>query len=257
MHKSYYAIIPADVRYDKDLTPNAKLLYGEITALCNEKGYCWAGDKYFCDLYKVNRTTIQRWFKQLEDGGYINREVQYRAGTREIEHRYTYLCDKGIRKNETTPTRKNETDNNTSLNTTFNNTNNKDIVGQPDNTPFKEVVDYLNEKTGKQYRSTTKATQTVIKARFKEGFTLDDFKKVIDTKTADWLKDSKMSEYLRPKTLFGADKFEGYLNQKSKVKPEPADDRYDLKHLVGREINERNTGDAAAAFDENEYDNFI
>lgn len=110
----------------------------------------------------------------------------------------------------------------------------KNIVQQADPAPFKEVVEYLNEKTGKQYRSSTKSTQTIIKARFKEGFSLDDFKTVIDNKVADWLKDTKMSEYLRPKTLFGADKFEGYLNQVSKAKKKPAADRYDLKHLKGR-----------------------
>jgi len=70
-HKSYYAIIPADVRYDDSLTPNAKLLYGEITALCNEKGYCWASNQYFGKLYKVSNVTISKWVNQLKRAGYI------------------------------------------------------------------------------------------------------------------------------------------------------------------------------------------
>ena len=59
--KSYYAIIPANVRYDKDLPANAKLLYGEITALCNEKGICWATNDYFAKLYDVSKTSISKW----------------------------------------------------------------------------------------------------------------------------------------------------------------------------------------------------
>ncbi len=209
MQKSYYAIIPANIRYDSNLPPNAKLLYGEITALCNEKGYCWASDSYFAELYKVNKSTVQRWFKQLEDGGYISRTVVYEEGTLKIKYRYTYLREYPIPKNETTPIRKNEGDNNTVINTTSNNT--LDI-------PYVEIINYLNDATGKKYRSSTGKTKTIIKARWKEGFRLDDFKKVIDTKTTEWKNDSKMSQYLRPETLFG-NKFEGYLNQQSEQQP--------------------------------------
>ncbi len=83
-----------------------------------------------------------------------------------------------------------------------------------DDIPYKEIIDYLNEKTNSQFRNSTKKTQTLIKARFAEGFNLDDFKKVIDTKATEWLNDSKMSKFLRPETLFGT-KFESYLNQKA------------------------------------------
>lgn len=73
------------------------------------------------------------------------------------------------------------------------------------------IVNYLNESAGKNYRSTTPKTRTLIRARFKEGFNSDDFKEVIDNKVAVWKGDQKMNRYLRPETLFGT-KFESYLN---------------------------------------------
>jgi uncharacterized phage protein (TIGR02220 family) len=80
------------------------------------------------------------------------------------------------------------------------------------NVPYADVVNYLNEVTGKLYKSTTRATRNLIAARFKEGFTLDDFKDVIDHKNAQWAKDPKMVNYIRPETLFGP-KFDSYLNE--------------------------------------------
>ena len=76
------------------------------------------------------------------------------------------------------------------------------------------VVQYLNQKTGKNFKSTTKRTKSLIKARYEEGFTEEDFKRVIDNKVTAWKGDAKMDGYLRPETLFST-KFEGYLNENS------------------------------------------
>lgn len=133
--KAYYAIIPANVRYDKDLVPNAKLLYGEITALCNEKGYCWASNQYFAELYNVSDRTIKNWISQLADKGYIQRSAKYREGTKEIEQRKLFIGRENNfttsgnyfpdprENNFTTPSENNFPVNNTSINNTFNNTN--------------------------------------------------------------------------------------------------------------------------------------
>jgi hypothetical protein len=71
MQPNFYAIIPATIRYDKNLRPNAKLLYGEITALCNQEGFCWADNAYFANLYQVDNKTISRWISSLENSGYL------------------------------------------------------------------------------------------------------------------------------------------------------------------------------------------
>ena len=91
----------------------------------------------------------------------------------------------------------------------------------PDKTPetppsddVKEIVEYLNMKTGSHYKPTSKKTKSLIHARMVEGFTVDDFKTVIANKTAEWSNDPHMCKYLRPETLFGT-KFEGYLNQRT------------------------------------------
>lgn len=89
---SYYAIIPAGVRYDKQLPQGAKLLYSEITALSNKNGYCWASNDYFAKLYSVSNRTIKSWLKCLEDNSYIRRVVKYKNGSKEIEQRFISIA---------------------------------------------------------------------------------------------------------------------------------------------------------------------
>lgn len=141
IQKSYYAIIPANVRYDKDLTPNAKLLYGEITALCNEKGYCWASNSYFARLYTVSKETTSRWISKLESLGYIKTKLIYAEGTKSVQERRIYINNVPIDENINryrqnnqypideiinTPIDENVKDNNTVFNNTINNTGNRD-----------------------------------------------------------------------------------------------------------------------------------
>ena len=77
---------------------------------------------------------------------------------------------------------------------------------------FDKIIQYLNEKTGRNYSARTKSTRQKIKARVNDGASLDDFKRVIDNKVREWLDDPHFSKYLRPETLFGP-KFEGYKEQ--------------------------------------------
>ena len=90
-----------------------------------------------------------------------------------------------------------------------------------------EIISYLNQKTGCRYRESNQKNQSLIKARLKEGFTVEDFKTVIDNKVDDWGHDKEMVKYLRPVTLFGT-KFESYLNQKQQSKPVVQDDLSEL-----------------------------
>lgn len=102
--------------------------------------------------------------------------------------------------------------------------------------PYKEIIDYLNERTGSNYKHTTKKTKDLIKARFNEGFNLDDFKIVIDKKTMEWINDKEMNKYLRPETLFGT-KFESYLNQSVQQKQQTYNNPF-MEALKGMSENE-------------------
>ena len=89
---NYYAIIPATVRYSKELKANEKLLYGEITSLSNKNGYCYAQNRYFADLYGVSIETVSRWLSNLQKCGFIQIEIK-RNENKEVIARYIYIVD--------------------------------------------------------------------------------------------------------------------------------------------------------------------
>ncbi|OMC81829.1 hypothetical protein BK128_21400 [Viridibacillus sp. FSL H7-0596] len=93
-------------------------------------------------------------------------------------------------------------------------TKNNNVVKHDNMEIFETILNYLNEQAGTRYKCTAKNTQKLIKARLNEGFTINEFKSVIDNKVKIWLHDPEMNRYLRPETLFGT-KFEGYLNERS------------------------------------------
>ena len=82
------------------------------------------------------------------------------------------------------------------------------------------VVEYLNKKTGKKFKPQTDSTKSYINARMEEGVSIEDFKKVIDIKSLQWMG-TEREKYLRPETLFSPSKFESYLNEISTVQVKP------------------------------------
>jgi len=95
MKPNYYAVIPAEVRYNEKLTANSKLLFGEITALCNKKGVCWATNNYFAELYKVDKKTVSNWIKQLQEQGFLKTELEYDKKTKQVTQRNITICTTG------------------------------------------------------------------------------------------------------------------------------------------------------------------
>ncbi|WP_285347574.1 conserved phage C-terminal domain-containing protein [Staphylococcus epidermidis] len=159
---------------------------------------------------------VHRIQKRTDNGVFNGYEYLVYEKPTEMPFSENGLSANGFSENGKTENRKGQTTNNNSTNNDLTNIDSTYIdenilSGNPTAYPYKDVIDYLNQQTGKNYKSTTKKNQTVIRARTDEGFSLDDFKRVIDNKVAEW-KGTNMEKYLRPETLFGT-KFEGYLNQ--------------------------------------------
>lgn len=207
--------IPAEIWLSKDLTIMEKIFLVEIDSLDNDDG-CYASNKYFAEFFGVTTVRASQVIKSLNEKGYV--EISYIKDGNQIKNRVVKTSKSlhNLLNKFNTPIKyskggykENFKDNNIY-------SNNLNLI--------KDIVEYLNEKAGTKHHYKTKDTQKHINARLSEGFTLDDFKKVIDIKCDEWLG-TDMEKFVRPMTLFGT-KFESYLNQKPHKSIEDVPDWY-------------------------------
>lgn len=184
-------------------------------------GYFYKSYNEWYEELHLTEYQVRRATKKLKSFGFVDTALKkangaptlhYKVDTKEVSEWILKKLQNGNLRNsrmDSEETQESLTEITTEITTKTTNNN----ILSPSSTayPYKDVIDYLNQQTGKNYKSTTKKNQTVIRARTDEGFSLDDFKRVIDNKVAEW-KGTNMEKYLRPETLFGT-KFEGYLNQ--------------------------------------------
>lgn len=95
---TYFVIIPSKLRYDSNVIPNAKLLYGDIMCLSNKEGYCFATNGYFAELYSSTPQAVSRWIKSLEQNGYVRTELIYKG--KEVIQRRIYPLDVSIKSSQ-------------------------------------------------------------------------------------------------------------------------------------------------------------
>lgn len=138
---NYYAILSAEVRYDNRLKANVKLLFAEITALCNMNAECFATNKYFSDLYGKSKTSISVWVSELVKYGYIKVNYTYKDGTKEILNRHISILKGGIEEKSNTPYKKTSKSNTTSINNM--NSNTKGVFKKP---KINEIKEYCTER---------------------------------------------------------------------------------------------------------------
>lgn len=204
--------IPKEIWLNEVLSIQEKVFLVEIDSLDNDDDGCFASNDYFSTFFKLSKNRCSEIIKSLEKKGFISIEYIYKQNSKAIDKRVIKLFEKpkrGIRDTDR-DTRKTEEgysekceDNNIYLNNIIN------------NNIYSLVIDKLNSLANKNYKSSSRKTQQLIRARLNEGFKLEDFYKVIENKVYTWKDDSKMDQYLRPATLFGT-KFESYLNEKIK-----------------------------------------
>lgn len=216
--------ISKEIWENNNLTWMEKLLLTEIDSLDGKQG-CYASNKYLGEFFNLSTGRVSQIVNSLIKKQYISAE--YVKNGKEIEKRILRVLNRGIKyskqgiKNTKGGYLENDKENNTMNNNTMNNTMNKNNGWT---SQAKKIIEYLNDITNgkKKYRPVDSNLKYII-ARLKEGYSVEDCKKVLDIKWHNW-QYTEWEQYFRPLTLFSPSKFAGYLCEKKKNRDDIADD---------------------------------
>lgn len=190
-------------------------------------------EETFLSEYQVRRAS-----KMLKELGFLETKLKKANGSPTLHYKLDMdvLSESIVKKLKNRNQRNSSNDSVVSqesltVDDTVNDNSRKDSPAKAERIPYKEIVEYLNEKAGRQFNHSAKGNQKFISARWNEGYKLNDFKQVIDNKVDDWSGDNKMEQYLRPATLFNQ-KFDQYLNEfKPKKRKTKTDDNINFDEL--------------------------
>ena len=198
---------PAEVWLDERLTALEKIILIEIDSLDGENG-CYASNEYLAKFCQCSQSKVSSAITKLKNLGYI-RVKSFDGRKRILESCITFSTGQTNKNEKSAPQNLEQI----VLAKTTSKSAKEEI-------PFSEIIDYLNEKAGTRYRPTAKKARELIRARWAEHYTLDDFKRVIDNMVARW-KGTEWEQYLQPSTLFAQSHFDEYLNKPATTQAKP------------------------------------
>ena len=234
---NYYAIIPAEVRYDNNLKANEKLLYAEITALSNKEGYCWSSNNYFADLFDVTPQTVSTWISNLKDKGHLERKIIRNDKKQVLKRKLIPIKDflNTSPKNDIYPIKENVKGNNTRVNTTRNNNTSNNMYPALSKLPrksdnhrkypdkFEKLWELYPKRQGAEDKGSGYAK---FRARVNEGIDIDTLTKAVKNYEQEQKNEGNINTryVMQMKKFFGAkDIWLEYAEKEIKNTSEPAD----------------------------------
>lgn len=208
LNPSSYVTVQAWMRSELGLSGNELLAYALIYGFSQDGFSRFEGTaSYVAEWCGITRENATRLLGRLVDKGFLDKEE---SRTKDGHKHCSYAVAKC--RNVTKPSDETSLSLVTKRHMNITSTNNASSNKNPYSPLVAEVIDKLNSSTGCSYKATTKETAKAISGRLSEGYTVDDFKAVIDAKVAEWGSDPNMRKYLTPKTLFRQSNFERYVN---------------------------------------------